>query len=72
VAAVLGNTRGPEAERRAELLPHLLHLHEAYRALLKQRGKRGAMDFDSVETQIVCDDQGPGRSCRARAPTRTG
>ncbi|MBK7263972.1 MAG: ribonuclease R [Rubrivivax sp.] len=58
VAAVLGNTRGPEAERRAELLPHLLHLHEVYRALLKQRGKRGAMDFDSVETQIVCDDQG--------------
>ncbi|MEN9543747.1 MAG: hypothetical protein RLZZ598_580, partial [Pseudomonadota bacterium] len=58
VAAVLGNTRGPEAERRSDLLPHLLHLHEVYRALLKQRSKRGAMDFDTVETQIVCDDQG--------------
>jgi len=58
VAAVLGNTRGPEAERRADLLPHLLHLHEVYRALLKQRNVRGAMDFDTVETQIVCDEQG--------------
>ena len=58
VAAVLGNTRGPEAQRRPELLPHLLHLHEVYRALFKQRGLRGAMEFESTETQIVCDDDG--------------
>jgi ribonuclease R len=58
VAAILLNTRGPEAERRAELVPHLLHLHEVYRALLKQRAHRGAVDFDTTETQIVCDEQG--------------
>ncbi len=58
VAAVLGNTRGPEAQRRAELVPHLLHLHEVYRALLKSRQKRGAIDFETTETQIVCDDNG--------------
>jgi len=58
VAAVLANTRGPEAERRQPLVPHLLNLHEVYRALLKQRGKRGAVDFDTVETQIVCDENG--------------
>ncbi len=58
VAAVLANTRGPEAKARAELVPHLLHLHEAYRALLKQRAKRGAVDFETTETQIVCDDNG--------------
>ena len=58
VAAALANTRGPEAERRAALLPHLLHLHEVYRALLKHRGTRGAVDFDTTETQIVCDDNG--------------
>jgi ribonuclease R len=58
VAAVLANTRGPEAQRRAELVPHLLHLHEVYRALLKQRASRGAVDFDTTETQIVCDDNG--------------
>ena len=58
VAAVLANTRGPEAQRRADLVPHLVHLHEVYRALLKQRAKRGAVDFDTVETQIICDDNG--------------
>ena len=58
VAAVLANTRGPEAKARAELVPHLLHLHEVYRALLKQRAKRGAVDFETTETQIVCDDNG--------------
>ena len=58
VAAVLANTRGPEAQRRADLVPHLLHLHEVYRALLKQRAKRGAVDFETTETQIVCDENG--------------
>ncbi|MDE2369584.1 MAG: ribonuclease R [Burkholderiales bacterium] len=58
VAAILGNTRGPEAQRRADLVPHLLHLHEVYRALLKQRALRGAVDFETTETQIICDDNG--------------
>ena len=58
VAAALANTRGPEAQRRADVLPHLLHLHEVYRALLKQRAKRGAVDFETTETQIICDDNG--------------
>ena len=58
VAAMLANTRGPEAQRRGDVLPHLLHLHEVYRALLKQRAQRGAMDFESSETQIVCDENG--------------
>ncbi|HET7525876.1 MAG TPA: ribonuclease R [Burkholderiaceae bacterium] len=58
VAAVLANTRGPEAQRRAELVPHLIHLHEVYRALLKHRGNRGAVDFETTETQIVADENG--------------
>jgi ribonuclease R len=58
VAAMLANTRGPEAQKRADLVPHLVHLHEAYRALLKQRAKRGAVDFETTETQIVCDANG--------------
>ncbi len=58
VASALANTRGPEAQKRADVLPHLLHLHEVYRALLKQRAKRGAIDFETTETQIVCDDNG--------------
>ena len=58
VAAILANTRGPEASRRSTLVPHLVHLHEVFRALLKQRAKRGAVEFETSETQIVCDDNG--------------
>jgi ribonuclease R len=58
VAAILANTRGPEAARRGDLVPHLLHLHEVYRVLLKARGRRGAIDFETTETQIVCDENG--------------
>ena len=58
VAAILGNTRGPEAQQRNAVVPHLLHLHEVYQALLKERGIRGAVDFETTETQIVCDEVG--------------
>jgi len=58
VAAILQNTRGPQAQQRAALVPHLLHLHEVYRGLLGARQRRGAVDFETVETQIVCDEVG--------------
>ena len=58
VAAILANTRGPEAAKRKDLVPDLLNLHEVYRALLKERAKRGAVDFETTETQIVCDENG--------------
>ena len=58
VAAILANTRGPEAAKRQQCVPDLLNLHEVYRALLKERVKRGAIDFETTETQIVCDENG--------------
>ncbi len=58
VAAVLQNTRGPEAQARRALVPHLLNLHDVYRALLAARNTRGAVDFETTETQIVCDESG--------------
>jgi ribonuclease R len=58
VAAILANTRGPEAARRQERVADLLNLNEVYRALLKARAKRGAVDFETTETQIVCDENG--------------
>jgi len=54
----LGNTRGPEAIKRKELVPHLLNLHGVYESLLKARQQRGAVDFETTETQIVCDENG--------------
>ena len=58
VAAILSNTRGPEASQRKERVPDLLNLHGVFRALLEARKQRGAVDFDTVETQIVCDESG--------------
>ncbi|MGE8398265.1 MAG: ribonuclease R family protein, partial [Comamonas sp.] len=58
VAAILSNTRGPEAAQRADRVQDLLNLHGVFQALLQARQARGAVDFDTVETQIVCDDNG--------------
>ena len=58
VAAILANTRGPEAARRKARVDDLLNLHDVYRALLKARHVRGAVDFETTETQIICDDNG--------------
>jgi len=58
VAAILANTRGPEAIKRKARVTDLLNLHDVYKALLKSRVRRGAVDFETVETQIVCDDSG--------------
>jgi ribonuclease R len=58
VAAILANTRGPEAIRRKDRVADLLNLHDVYRALLKARNQRGAVDFETTETQIICDENG--------------
>ena len=58
VAAILSNTKGPEAEKRAAIVPHLQNLYAAYHALLKARTARGAIDFETTETYIVCNPAG--------------
>ncbi len=62
VAAILANTNGTEAKKRKQSgfdsVPHLMNLSDVYRALLGSRGKRGAIDLETVETQIVCDESG--------------
>ena len=40
------------------LLPHLRTLDDLYRVLVKARWARGAIDFETVETQMIFDDQG--------------
>ncbi|AVO36169.1 ribonuclease R [Ottowia oryzae] len=58
VAAILANTRGPEAAKRKARVKDLENLHDVFRALLKARHARGAVDFDTVETQIIADESG--------------
>jgi ribonuclease R len=50
---------GSEAQARiGPLLPHLRNLDALYRVLAKARAKRGAIDFETVETQMIFDDDG--------------
>jgi ribonuclease R len=50
---------GSPAQRRQEaLMVHLRHLHALYEALASARAQRGALDLETVETQIVCDANG--------------
>ena len=58
VAAILGNPRGPEAAVYADVVPHIGNLFSVYRALFGAREKRGAIDFETVETYIVSSAEG--------------
>ena len=58
VAAILENTKGPEAARRPALVPHLQNLYSVFQALLQARQERGAIDFETTETYIVCNAAG--------------
>jgi len=50
---------GSEAQSRfGALLPQLRDLDALYRVLAKARAKRGAIDFETVETQMMFDDNG--------------
>jgi ribonuclease R len=58
VAAILANTKGTEAAKRQPLVPHLLNLYSVFQALLQARQARGAIDFETTETYIVCNAAG--------------
>ncbi|KIF82198.1 ribonuclease R [Noviherbaspirillum autotrophicum] len=58
VAAILENTKGAEAAKRHALVPYLLNLYDVFNALLHARQKRGAIDFETTETYIVCNAAG--------------
>jgi ribonuclease R len=57
VASWLSGQETP-AEAHAALLPHLQNLEKLFRALLKNREKRGAIDFGSTETRMIFDSGG--------------
>jgi len=57
VAAVLeGREADPPVPKK--LQPHLETLYGVYKALFSARQKRGAIDFESSETQMIFDDKG--------------
>lgn len=58
VAGILIDNDREARDRRSELVPHLEELHRLYQTLHRARTERGAIDFDSTETQILFDDAG--------------
>lgn len=58
VAQMLEDRRGEAARRHPGLLPHIENLHRLFKLLVKARASRGAIDFETIETQIVFDDHG--------------
>jgi ribonuclease R len=57
VAAMLADQDPQLAARHRTLLPHLQELYRLFEALSRAREKRGAIDFDTMETRIVFGEQ---------------
>jgi ribonuclease R len=58
VAAMLADTQGEAARRHRALLPHMQNLHRLYKVLVKSRERRGAIDFETIETEMIFDAHG--------------
>ncbi len=55
-AAIEG--REPDPPVPDSVMPNIEHLYAVFKALLGARQKRGAIDFETVETQMIFDAQG--------------
>ena len=55
-AAIEGREADPPIP--AAVMPNIENLYAVFKVLLGARQKRGAIDFDSVETRMIFDDQG--------------
>ncbi|MER1966393.1 ribonuclease R [Castellaniella sp. GW247-6E4] len=49
---------GPAAQNLGPLLEHVRDAHDLYQAFVEARKRRGAIDFDTTETRIVCNPLG--------------
>jgi len=58
VWGVLSGRDAQAIRARAALVPHLHDLYDLFRVLSKAREARGAMEFETTETRIVCDAAG--------------
>jgi len=58
VAEMLADTGSEAAQRYRKLLPQLEDLYRLYKQLAKARQRRGAIDFETIETQMIFNEQG--------------
>jgi ribonuclease R len=58
VAQMLAEPEAKDARRFRSLLPHIQLLYELYQVLARSREMRGAIDFETIETEMVFDAHG--------------
>lgn len=58
VAAMLEGADDEAARKHRRLLPQLQSLYKLYKLLAKARERRGAIDFETIETQMIFNAQG--------------
>ncbi len=58
VAEMLAAAGDEAAQRYRKLLPQLETLYRLYQQLAKARERRGAIDFETIETQMIFNEQG--------------
>ena len=58
VAEMLENAQSETAKEYAHIMPHVQNLYSLFKLMLNQREKRGAIEFESTETQMIFDDNG--------------
>jgi ribonuclease R len=54
---MLENPKGEAARTYAALMPQIKNLYALYKLLVGARHKRGAIDFETIETQIIFNEQ---------------
>ncbi len=54
----LSGEKKPESDVHRSVLPHVQNLYKLFAALHKARGQRGAIDFETTETQMLFNEQG--------------
>ncbi len=54
----LQQPQGPAARSLSHVIPQIQGLHSIFQLLQQSRKTRGAIDFDTVETKIVCNELG--------------
>jgi ribonuclease R len=52
------NPQGETAKEYAWLMPHVQHLDALFKILLKAREKRGAIEFETIETLMIFNENG--------------
>ena len=55
---MLETPKGDTAKQFSAVLPQVQGLYKLYHALAKARGKRGAIDFETIETQMIFNEEG--------------